>query len=503
MQDILTKEQSKNETKEITITSLRSMFVDMVKYSPSKLCGLIGNAMVIPIYTSLLSTEQYGIYTLAISFLSFLCIIFSDWIGLSALRFFREHEIKEEMPKYLTTILLLLATNLLVMFLLSPLYMYNSHFYKLFSIPPKLILCILVLVVPVAIRALFFQILRAQIKPNAFTISTVLNQILTIAFSVLLMKFLKLGAYSVLIAMGISIIITDFLLFYQSNITKYIRYFKESKPKPELYSALFKYGIPLSVTSISLWGINQSNRFIMMHLNGVKDVGLVGVSYNVTFSILMTFFAIITLAAVPRIINLYEEKVDVRPIISKLTEYYILISLPIIVLYCIYSKEIIILLANEKFINAHIIVPYLSFSVFFLALTDYTTLQYNLSKKTYINTTIKVISAIIGLVLNFVLIKKYGLLGLGIATLGGNILYFLLSITIVVPNLNWQVPYKKILHILTCFIPAGLIYWFIFKQLEFKPLAEMVALIFIYYATYISSQKLIEKTHSINSAKIN
>ncbi|MDD3236942.1 MAG: oligosaccharide flippase family protein [Candidatus Gastranaerophilales bacterium] len=482
---------SKDEviSREVTATSLKNMFVDMVKYSPSKICGLIGNTIVIPIYTTLLSTEQYGIYTLAISFLSFLCIIFSDWIGLSALRFFRHHEITDKMPKYLTTVLALLGMNLLIMFLLAPLYTSTGWFYKFFSIPPKIIFSVLILVIPVAIRALFFQILRAQIKPNAFTISTILNQILTIGISIIFMKYVHTGAYSVLIAMGISILLIDFVLLYQSNITKYFKYMVKTKPKFEIFTSLFRYGVPLSITSISLWAINQSNRFIMMHESGFKDVGLVGVSYNLTFSILMTFFVIITLAAVPRIINLYEDGIDVRPIISKLTEYYILISLPIIVLYSVYSKDIILLLANEKFIGAYVLIPFLAFSVFFLSLADYTTLQYSLSKKTYLNTIIRVISAIVGLGLNIILISKYGLLGLGVATLCGNILYFLLSIIVVVPNLEWQIPYKKISQILVCFIPAALIYYFVFNKLELIPLLEIISLLLIYYGTYISSQK--------------
>src|SRR5574344_2586845 len=96
--------------------TLENIFKDIVKYFPSKLCGLIGNAVVIPIYTNLLSTEQYGIYTLSIAFLSFLCIIFSDWVGLSGLRFFKRNELKEEITNYLSTLVGLLASNIVVMF---------------------------------------------------------------------------------------------------------------------------------------------------------------------------------------------------------------------------------------------------------------------------------------------------------------------------------------------------------------------------------------------------
>ena len=83
---------------------------------------------------------------------------------------------------------------------------------------------ILVLIIPVALRALLFQVLRAQIKPGAFTISTITNQILTIVISVFILKFFNLGAVSILIGMAISISIIDIVLIFQSDILKYIKF---------------------------------------------------------------------------------------------------------------------------------------------------------------------------------------------------------------------------------------------------------------------------------------
>ena len=77
------------ENKELEAKEIRNIFTDMMKYAPSKLCGMFGNVITLPIYTNLFTTEQYGLYTVSIAMLSFLCIIFSDWVGLAGLRFFR------------------------------------------------------------------------------------------------------------------------------------------------------------------------------------------------------------------------------------------------------------------------------------------------------------------------------------------------------------------------------------------------------------------------------
>ena len=114
------------ENKKAEEEQLKAIFKDMAKYSPSKICGMLGNAIIIPVYTSLLSPEQYGLYSLSIAVLSFLCILFSDWVGLSGLRFFKHHQMMQDMPKYLTTLVTMLASNIFLMFVLS--YIFRQNF---------------------------------------------------------------------------------------------------------------------------------------------------------------------------------------------------------------------------------------------------------------------------------------------------------------------------------------------------------------------------------------
>lgn len=466
---------------------MKHIFKDMLKYAPSKIFGLLGNAIIVPIYTHLLSPSQYGIYAISLAVLSFLCILFSDWIGLAGLRFFRQNQLCDKIPKYLSTLVMILVSNLCVMYLLC--FIFRNKFYEYFSIPPKIFMFLLILIIPVAIRALLFQVLRAQIKPGAFTFSTIINQILTIGIAVLILKFFNLGAASILIAMAVSITIIDVILIFQTNILGFLR---SELPNIKMLKSIFVYGIPIAVAAISLWIINQSNKFITTHYHGLSDAGLVGVAYNMTFPILMTLFAIITIAAYPRIINLYEDKIDVRPVISKLTGYYMLISLPVVTIMSLYAQDIINIFAGQSYGNAAVLLPYLAFSAFFLSFTDYTTYQYHLANKTYILTTLKVISAVIGLILNIVLIKNYGLTGVGIATLCSNLIYFILTVWVVVPELEWRIPVKRIVHIALCFLPAAVL-WYVLKNSSVLPLLQINILLLFYYSLFYSTKRFFKE----------
>ncbi len=468
------------ENKEVEKEQLKAIFRDMLKYSPSKIIGMLGNAIIVPVYTSLLSPDQYGLYSLSIALLSFLCIIFSDWVGLSGLRFFKHHQMMQDMPKYLTTLVTMLVSNIFLMFVLA--LTFRQNFYDFFHIPVKYFLAILVLIIPVAIRALLFQLLRAQLKSMSFTVSTIINQFLTILLSIFFVKFFHLGAIALLLGMGVSISLIDLLLIYQSNI---ISWFKLQKIEWNSVLPIYKYGIPIAATSLSAWIINQSNKFIMNSIHGFSQVGIVGVAYGLTLPLLMTIFSIITVAAIPRIINMYEEKIDVRPIISRFTGYFILIALPVITVISLYAPDYVNMLSsNDKFLDAFKLIPYFAFGTFFMAITDYTTLQYHLANKTYIDFIIKLTSGIVGVVLNILLIPEYGLAGVGIATLGANFLYFLLSIIIVLPGLRLICPFSVLNKMLISAVPFAGLYFVFCRVMHLPALFEMLLLMSIFYLCY-------------------
>lgn len=472
------------ENKEIENREIKGIFTDMLKYAPSKLCGMFGNVITVPIYTSIFTTEQYGLYTVSIAMLSFLCIIFSDWVGLAGLRFFRHHQLENDLPKYLTTLVTILSINMFLMFALAILF--KDGMYTLFHIPFKYFLGVLFLIIPVAIRALLSQILRAQLKSVSYSVATILNQFVTIGLTVFFAKFFNLGAASILLGMGVAISLIDILLLFQCDI---LHIFKLQKIEWKFVFPIIKYGIPVAATSLSAWIITQSNKFIMNGIHGFKQTACIGAGYSATLPILMTLFAMITVAAIPRIYNMYEAKIDVRPIISKFIGYYLLIALPVITVMAIYSgayTHFMIPNKPEDFIQGvSVVVPWFSFGVLFLSLTDYTTLQYHLANKTHIEFVIKLISGIIGLVLNIILITKMGLLGAGIATFSANFIYWLLTAIVVLPGFNLKLPKNTLTRLVISALPAGaLMYAMNTYKVSISGILQMVLILVVFYSVY-------------------
>ena len=256
---------------------------------------------------------------------------------------------------------------------------------------------------------------------------------------------------------------------------------------------IFWYGVPIAATSLSAWVINQSNKFIMNNISGFTEVGYVGVAYGVTLPLLMTIFSILTIAVIPRVIRMYEAKIDVRPIISRFAGYYILISIPVVTVMSIYASDFVNMLANPKFHQAFRLIPYFAFGTFFMGLADYTTLQYHLANKTYIEFIIKLISGIINVVLNIALIPVLGLEGVGMATLVANFAYLFLSTIIVLPQLGLLYPVKPLFCMFVSFVP----FYFLYKHMangasSIPEIIQMIILLVMFYAVYFGMKFLIK-----------
>lgn len=117
-------------------------------------------------------------------------------------------------------------------------------------------------------------------------------------------------------------------------------------------------------------------------------------------------------------------------------------------------------------------------------MTDYTTLQYHLANKTQIDFVLKLLSGILGIVLNIVLIPKYSLIGVGIATFSANLFYLILSMIIIIPGLRIKYPAEILNPVLLSLIPYGLCVFFVLDKLVLLPALKMIFLLIIFHASY-------------------
>lgn len=434
---------------------MRDINKDIIKYAPAKIVGMLMNLAVVPIYTSLLIPEQYGLYNVTIGFLSLIAIIFSDWVGLSALRFFKEYFKTDNVKDFFNSILFILISNLLLMYILV--FFIFDFIKEQFKLPQEHIVLVLVLIIPVAFRALMFQLLRAQIKPGTYSIITIFNQLATIALSIMFIKYFNLESKGILWGMLVSITIVDLILLVLSKLS-----FSSEIKKIDVrdLGGFYRYGVPIALSSFGLWAITQSNKFVIQYFKGSEFNGYIGVGYNVTFSLLFPLFGILTLAGIPRIINKYEEGHEVRTVMTRLSEYFFMVFTPVVFLMCCFPEQLVLLLSNQKYVASTVLVPFLALSAFLYGITEYCVIQYHLAKKTHIEMALKISSNFFGILLTILLIKvmsdKNILLAVGISALVSQMLYLGLTFIIRIKDLCWNPPFSLLKKIVIAILISSL-----------------------------------------------
>ena len=78
-----------------------------------------------------------------------------------------------------------------------------------------------------------------------------------------------------------------------------------------------------------------------------------------------------------------------------------------------------------------------------------------------------------------------GLVGVGLATLAANFLFWLLSAIIVVPNLNIKVPKRMILRLFITFVPTVILAYLLKTYVGVIPgTVQMLILLVLFYGFY-------------------
>ena len=257
-----------------------------------------------------------------------LSIFISNWIGQSALRFYSIEKQEDNLDNYFSTLLLLvLFINclcvLFVLMLVKPLSDKLGLHYRLFLL--------LAVTCPMySFFNIFMQILRAEYKAKLYSKFIIAKRVGGFLFGLLLLVVVGIEAEKIIWGMiGV---------LRPLNIALFLKYKKKCQliniQVLSRYSKKYvKFGLPLLLSSGSVWMFSSSDRFIIQHFRGASEVGLYSLSYNLASAGIHIIFSMIIIAATPRIFNVFDKEgiFETQRLISSLTRVYFMICLPMAV----------------------------------------------------------------------------------------------------------------------------------------------------------------------------
>ena len=396
-------------------------------YSLGNLSVKLTDFILLPLYTSTLSTAEFGILgTLEVTS-QMLVAILGISLPTAMLRWCSSEKTQADVQSVVFTtfssILAILIAFNLVMFPFSAGFSqlvlespdYSRYFNLLFL---SLSFDLLNLVV--------LNLIRFHEKPFFYIMLNAVKLSVILGLNIYFLQVLKMGIEGIILGQLIgSALLSIFSLpfvFKNSN-------FHFSWP---VFKAMSKYGFPLIFTTISALLLSMGDRFIIPRLLSLSDLGVYTLGYKMGGIINMFILQSFQLGFLPIAYKMYEEK-DAKRFFSKVLTYFSILLVVAALGLSMFSKEIIILFSksNSDYWAAFVVVPLISFSFVIKGWQYYFSLGLHYVKRTSYNAWIVMGCAALSLGLNFLLIPAFGIVGAAITMILANavmaVLFYIVS----------------------------------------------------------------------------
>ncbi len=241
--------------------------------------------ILVPLYTSALSPDQFGIVDLIAQTANILIPIFTLTISEAALRFGMDAKDDFEKKKVYTVSLTVAFAGLALMAVIFPVLSKLSYL-KGFS----LILYIYVWTSSLRQINMFFT--RAMKKVKLFAVDGVICTLTMLIFNIVFLLKFKWGIIGYLLAIILSDLISSLFLFTGGRLWRYIslRAIDLSFAK-----SMVKYSAPLMSATLLSLVTSISDRFVIRYFHGDYMAGINAIAYKIP-TILTTVFTMFSQA---------------------------------------------------------------------------------------------------------------------------------------------------------------------------------------------------------------
>lgn len=378
------------------------------------------NFFTTPIFTRLLSTNDYGIITIYSTWVA----IFSIIIGLGmngTIGSAKIHLSKEKYKEYLSSILFLSTLSFIAA--LSFVMIFKEQCVSLIGLSYEILILLVVesyfgFVISFATSVCTFEKDHKNYLLTSFA-STIIN----IALSIILILNLNNDLYLGRIIGSVVGVSSVGLIWYFIIILRGKVFFKL-----EYYKFCLPMALPLIFHNLSHLILNQADKLMLQKMTNEQVVGVYGFSYTIA-ALLNTIQLALNSAWLPWYYEILSKN-DTKNLRSTAIKYLAFFTL-LTSLFMLGSSEIIKLFAPSTYWSGIQILPVVIAGYYFVFLYTFPANYQFYLKKTKFIALGTISAAIINIILNLVLIPYLGMFGAALATLIAYIWLFAMHFSIV------------------------------------------------------------------------
>lgn len=439
--------------------------------------------LLVPFYTSILSTSEYGTYDLLYTTIQMLVPIFSLNIADSVMRFLidasfeKQQKIVRISVKYVVGAIGIIIGLSYCLSQIGKIHFLEGYFVQF------VILFIAYLLYQVAT-----QFARGIDDVKGLAIAGILSTFVMIVLNILFLLIFKLGIIGYFYAMILSLLIPAIYLFYRNNLLKYIKPIKDEVNNDYIEKDMLRYCVPLIFINLSWYINNVSDRYVVTFFSGIEANGVYSAAYKIPAilnAIQVVFIQAWQLSAVKEF-----GKENVDKFYGKTYQG----GQNIMVVLCsgiiVSTKLLSSILFKNDFYEAWIYVPVLVIYIVFNTLSGMIGGVFTASKDTKSLAWSGFVGAIVNIVLNFVLVYIYGPIGAAVATLVSSIVIWIMRM--IASRKYVKIKQNYILHIiqyLILFVQAYIMCTFEPKYVYFIEAILFIAILAIAVVDYLKTKR--------------
>jgi O-antigen/teichoic acid export membrane protein len=178
---------------------------------------------------------------------------------------------------------------------------------------------------------------------------------------------------------------------------------------------MLAFALPLIPAAIAVWFINLADRYFLQYYSTTSEVGLYQVGYSIAMLAALVTGAF-QQAWNPFFLSVHKNE-RAKEIYGTALLAYLWVMCALCTLISLVAPEILRIFTRPAYYGASTVVPFLAFSYVMLGLTDIARVGPTLAKKTKPIGSAVAWAAALNMLLNFVLIPRWGKEGAAIATL--------------------------------------------------------------------------------------
>lgn len=392
----------------------KELFKNMSFLTISSFGCKILSFLLVPLYTSILTTEEYGIFDNIKVLVELLIPILTFNISEAIVVFFIDR--KHKSNDIINIIVKYIIIGILGMVILVTI----NYCFDIISIFNEYVCFLLIYYISLMLYQIVQGLARGLDMMKKLAISGIINTVILLNLNIVFLVILKYGINGYFLSCVISNFLTTIYLIISLNLKKYV---KKDKINKELEKQMISYGRPLIFNSIGWWITNVSDRYIVTYMCGLSENGIYSVAYKIP-SILTIFQSIFNQVWTISAIKTYD-KDDKDNFFSNIYTMYNICMVVTCSFVIILTKFLAGILYKNEFFMAWKYAPLLMVSIVFGALSGMFGGVFAAVKDSKIVSISTIAGAIINIFLNIILVAQYGAMGAAISTV---ISYFIVWI---------------------------------------------------------------------------